>query len=113
LQARIAEREGALKDALQHIEHASTMQPANKEYLARKARLLQRLNRAEEAQAAYERSHELARAELDLWSLARDLGGRLPTVDECQQVASRYDTLQKPVQSAAWRRLGEQLRSVK
>lgn len=105
LRCRIAEARGDIEHALKEIDRAIAIQPHSKDYTARRARLLQRLRRADEARSAYARSHELSRAELDLWRLSRDLGVREPNIDECEHVALLYESLGKKLQANAWRRL--------
>lgn len=109
LQSRIAERSGDLALALNHIERAASIQPAQKKYESRKAQLLQRAGRGEEARLAYARSHELARAELDLWHLSQEVGTRSPSAEECERIAQSYEQLGKSLQAGAWRRLVQQI----
>lgn len=109
LQSRVAERSGDLALALKHIERAAVIQPGQKKYESRMAQLLQRAGRGEEARLAYARSHELARAELDLWHFSQEVGTRSPTTEECERIAQSYDRLGKSLQAAAWRRLVQQL----
>jgi tetratricopeptide (TPR) repeat protein len=110
LLCRIAELRGDFPRALNAIDRAVSLRAGDKEYQARRARLLQRLGRTQEAQRAYERSHELARADLDLWNLSRDIGGRIPTAAECDRMAKNYDILDRRLQAAAWQRLSVTLR---
>ncbi|HIE99002.1 MAG: tetratricopeptide repeat protein [Fuerstiella sp.] len=107
-QCRIAELRGDYETALQQIEDALRIQPHNREYEARRARLLQRLQRADEAREAYKRSHSLGKSELELWHLSQSLGGQLPTTTDCRRVAELYELLGKTLQAAAWRHLAEQ-----
>ena len=109
LLCRIAELRGDYSQALSHIEQALTIQPHNREYEARRARLLQRLQRADDAREAYERSHTLGKSELELWHLSQKLGGQVPTTEQCTQVAELYESLGKTLQAAAWRQLAEQI----
>jgi Tfp pilus assembly protein PilF len=109
LLCRIAELRGDYSQALHEIEQALIIQPHNREYEARRARLLQRLQRADDAKEAYERSHTLGQSELELWHLSQKLGGRVPTTEQCTQVAELYESLGKMLQAAAWRQLAEQI----
>lgn len=109
LRCRIAEGRADYDRALSEIDRAASIRPLNKDYEARRARLFQRLQRSTEAQSAYTRSHELARAELDLWSLSRDLGVRDPKPAECERVAELYESLGKGLQAGLWRQLGRQI----
>lgn len=109
LRCRIAEGRADYDRALTEIDHAASIRPLNKDYEARRARLFQRLQRTTEAQSTYTRSHELARAELDLWNLSRDLGVRNPKPVECERVAQLYESLGKSFQAGLWRQLGRQI----
>ena len=109
LLCRIAELRGDYAQALNEIEQALTIRPHNREYEARRARLLQRLLRANDAREAYERSHTLGKSELELWHLSQKLGGQVPTTEQCTQVAELYESLGKTLQAAAWRQLAEQI----
>lgn len=105
LQGRIAEQRGDFSLALEYIERAAEISPGDKEYAARRARLLQRLDRADEASLAYIQAHVLSRADLDLWNLSQELGTRTPTAAECAQLADLYEILDRTIQATAWRRL--------
>lgn len=109
LQCQIAEGHNDYERALSDIDRAASIRPFNKDFEARRARLLQRLKRTEEAQRAYARSHELSRAELELWKLSLDLGGRTPNSADCEQVAKLYESLGKSLQAELWRQLGRQV----
>ena len=109
LRCRIAELRDDPKRALVDINQALSLRPFTKEYESRRARLLQKLQRAEEARQVYDRSHEFAKSELELWRLTRDLGTRTPTLSECEHVAQLYESLGKALQAGAWRRLSELL----
>ncbi len=109
LRCRIAEGRSEYERALCEIDRAASIRPLNKDYEARRARLLQRQQRSAEAQKAYTRSHELARAELDLWNLSRELGVRDPKSAECEQVALLYESLGKSLPADLWRQLGRQI----
>lgn len=108
LRCRIAEARQDTEQALEAISRAITIRPS-KDYEARRARLLQRARRVEEARQAFERSHELAKAELELWRLSRDLGTRDPNPSECEQVAKLYQSLEKYLSARLWRQLGRQI----
>ncbi len=109
LRCQIAESRNDLDRALNDIDQAAMIRPFSKDHVARRARLLQRLQRTAEAQQAYTRSHELARAELDLWKLSLDLGTRNPTPEECEQMALHYTSLGKNLPADCWRQLGRQV----
>lgn len=109
VRSRIAEHRGDFTQALIEQDRAATLQAEGKEELARRGRLLQRLNPPEAARDALARAHDWARAELDLWNLSRDVGTRMPTLGECEKIASLYEALGKPHQSAAWRQLAVQI----
>lgn len=109
LRSRIAEARGEFGEAIAALDRAVELRPQNREYESRRARLLQRLQRTEDAQAAYARAHAWARAELDLWDLSRDLGVRTPAAAECLRMAQLYEALGRKWQATAWRRLREQL----
>lgn len=109
LRGRIAEARTDYELALTYMARAIAIRPSDPEYESRRARLLQRVGRAEEARQAYVHSHELARSELDLWDLSRELGARDPTTAECLHVARLYESLGKPRPAAAWRRLAVQM----
>lgn len=110
LKSRIAELHGDFSQALIDLERAAALRHEDKEELARRGRLRQRLNQSEAARDALARSHESARAELDLWNLSREVGTRMPSLKECETMAEHYGTLGKPHQSAAWSRLAQQIR---
>lgn len=105
LRSRVSERNQDYEAALRDIERALTLRSGDKEYETRRGRLLQRLNRPDESQRAYSRSHELARAELDLWNLTRELGVRQPSRPECERVAELYAQLGRTIPAQEWRRL--------
>ncbi len=109
LNSRVNEQAKDYDAALQDIEHALALRPNDKEYETRRGRLLQRLNRPDESELAYIKSHELARAELDLWNLTRDVGVRSPSVVECQRVAQLYEQLGRTIPAQAWRRLASEI----
>lgn len=109
IRSRLAEHRGDYAQSLQDLDHAVTLQHEDKETLARRGRLLQRLNQPDAARDVLALSHERARAELDMWNLSRDLGTRTPTTSQCEQVAGLYESLGKPTQAAAWRRLSDDL----
>lgn len=109
LRSRIAELRGDNERALADLEKALKLRPFTKEYESQRARYLQKLNRAEEARRSYERSHEFAKSELELWRLTRDLGVRTPTVTECESVASLYESLGRTRPADAWRLLSKML----
>lgn len=111
MQCRIAERRGDFELALTHLDHAISLRPPDSEDESRRARLLQRLGRTEDARTAYSRAHELARSELDLWDISRDIGVRTPTPAECEHVAQLYESVRKPRQASAWRHLAVLLES--
>lgn len=108
--SRIAEHRGDFAQALLDQDRAAALQTENKEALARRGRLLQRLDQSDAASDALARSHERASAELDLWNLSREVGARMPTRTECETVARLYQSLGKPHQSTAWQRLGNLLK---
>lgn len=105
LKCQVAEQSKEYGQAITCMDRAIAIRPTEKEYATRRARLLQRANREDEARAAYSRSHDLAKVELDLWNLSRELGVRLPTEAECEQMAQGYEFLGKSLQAEAWRRL--------
>jgi predicted Zn-dependent protease len=109
LRCRISEFRDDNQRALSDIDQALSLRPFTKEYESRRARLLQKLRRAEESRNVYDRSHEFAKSELELWRLTRDLGTRSPTSAECEHVAQLYESLGKKLQAGAWRRLCELL----
>jgi len=104
-------RQDVLK-AMESQDHAAALRPLGRSEIARRGRLLQRLHRNDEAQSVRESEYELARIELRLWNLSRDLGVRSPTPEECEEVAGLYDALNKKYGAAGWRRLASQLKNM-
>lgn len=112
IRSRIEEaRQDDLK-ALESQDHAATIRALGRSEIARRGKLLQRLRRNDEAQSVRESEYEMARLELRLWDLSRDLGVRTPTPDECEEVARLYEALNKTYGAAGWRRLASQLQNV-
>ncbi|REJ88526.1 MAG: hypothetical protein DWQ34_22160 [Planctomycetota bacterium] len=107
IRCRIREIAGDYEQSLGFIDRALSIRPAETSYLSRRARLLLRLERIPEAQRAFARSHELARAELDLWDLQRNLTMPRPTPAECRRMAELYDALGRSMTAGAWRWMAE------
>lgn len=95
--------------ALQSQDQAAAIRVLGRSEIARRGKLLRRLGRNDEAQSVREDEYKLARSELRLWNLSRDLGVRAPTPDECEEVAGLYEALNKTYGAVGWRRLASQL----
>jgi tetratricopeptide (TPR) repeat protein len=90
--------------ALESLDRAIDLVDNDKTLHARRARLLQKLGRTADAEAAYAQSHRLAQIDLQLWNLLRSME-EVPSNDEIATVAGLYADRGEPLTSEAWTRL--------
>ena len=77
----------------------------------RHARMMQRTGKTDSASKLFATIHHQAEAELALWHLTGKILDRTPSRKECEKISALFETLEKPTQSEAWRRVGEELSS--
>ncbi len=109
LESEAFERAGAWQAAINSLAEASDLRPLDRHHLARRARLLQRLGRPEEAAAAYDVVHRRASAELEIWHLIGRLQSRVPTADECLELSVLLNQAEHSRESEAWKAVAHEL----
>ncbi len=102
LRSQIAKRRGQLDEALQQLNRALALRPLEPEYVARKARLLQRLGRKQEAGKMLELVVQLDRAHTEL-VVVQDYTFPKITAAQCEKIVKLCERLGKWDQAAGWR----------
>jgi tetratricopeptide (TPR) repeat protein len=111
LRSHLAELRNQYEAALPCIDRALELQPSDPGSLTRKARILQRLRRHDEAKDLYRRVAEINEMRQELFKLAKSVQNQPATVDQCERISEVCENLGKSNQADAWRAFGEALRN--
>ena len=111
LKSTLEEHDGDYHAAMESLERAATVRPLDRPSRIRHARMLQRTGRTDAASELFATINYQAEAELALWHLTGKILDRMPSREECENISGLFETLEKPTQSNAWRRVAEELKS--
>jgi predicted Zn-dependent protease len=111
LKSTLEEHDGDYHAAIVSLQRAATVRPLDRPSRIRHARMIQRTGRTDSASELFAKIHHQAEAELTLWHLTGKILDRMPSREECEKVSGLFETLEKPTQSDAWRRVAEEVTS--
>ncbi|MGZ0167827.1 MAG: tetratricopeptide repeat protein [Planctomycetales bacterium] len=111
LKSTLEEHDGDYHAAIESLQRAATVRPLDRPSRIRHARMIQRTGRTDSASELFETIHHQAEAELALWHLTGKVLDRMPSREECEKISGLFETLEKPTQSNAWRRVAEEINS--
>ena len=109
LKSLLDENDGNFQAAMESLERAATIRPLDRPSRIRHARMMQRTGKTDSASELFATIHHQAEAELALWHMTGKVLDRTPSRKECEKISALFETPEKPTQSEAWRRAGEEL----
>jgi predicted Zn-dependent protease len=103
VRSRLAERNGKYLDAATYIDRALATSINVRRYVYNKARLMQRLGNADEAEALHAEAARRSKTSQELLAVAIRLSTEQPTAEDCRHIAEQYQLAGRPRIAAAWR----------
>ncbi|MDA0285181.1 MAG: tetratricopeptide repeat protein [Planctomycetota bacterium] len=104
--ACLAERREQFEKAIEALDRIVDSRPLDPGELLRKARLLQRLRRVNEAGVLHQQAAEISQARLQLAAASHRVSKETPTSAECREIAEQCSKMRKPDWAEGWLTIG-------